>query len=61
MLTDMVQEPLHLARLIFIIDNLEALAGGVPTADAVTTEDVDQLTELVDHLNDYRPGGRIED
>ncbi|WP_453985150.1 hypothetical protein [Brevibacterium casei] len=61
MLVDLLKNPLQVARLGFVIDNLEALAGRVADTDSITQQDVDNLTELVDHLNDFRPGGRKED
>lgn len=56
MLAEMLKEPLQVARLSFVISNLQDLAGRVSEAGAISDHDIEQLVELAGHLEDFRPG-----
>lgn len=56
MLTDMMKDPLQVARLIAVIDQLDVIAVKIEKAGDVDDDDVQNLTELVGHIKDFRPG-----
>lgn len=61
MLVDMLKDPLQVVRLSYVIRHLTELSERVTAAGAISADDVENLAENVEHLKDFRPGGRNDD